>query len=60
MDVSAERKQVHFDPSVELKDPKEPLVFNTMALDYENCEVNPEENPLYIAHAYLNKGEYPP
>ena len=51
---------MRFDPSLELKETKDPLVFNAMPLDYTNCEVNPKENPLYIQHAYLNKGEYPP
>ena len=66
-DISPDQKRVHFDPSQELYAPnfifreaKDPLVFNAMELDYNNCEIDPKENPLHIQHAYLNKGEYAP
>ena len=38
----------------------EAKVFNEVPLDFVRCEVDPRDNPLYIQHAYLNRGEYPP
>ena len=48
---------MRFDPASMEKDTD---LFNEMPLDFNNCEIDPKENPLYIMHAYLNKGQYPP
>jgi len=52
-----DHKQVRFDPDLMLNDPP---VFAEMPIDYNSVEMNPQENPLYIQHALLNKGSYPP
>ena len=59
LDLS-QQKRVRFEGRDELFDQINPLIFDAMPLDYKNCEVNPSENPLYIQHAYLNRGEFPP
>ena len=36
-----------------------PPCFNEPIPDYSRCEFDPRDNPVFIQHALLNKGEYP-
>ena len=48
---------MYFDPEAFIDEPK---VFDEMPLDFVRCELDPRDNPIYIQHAYLNGGKYPP
>ena len=56
-DGRIDHKHVRFEHEEMVQDPP---IFAEPYLDFQTSIVDPSENPIYIQHALLNKGVYPP